>query len=109
MDLATKDTTPNLTTPGSHAGTTAGRTQGIGHRFGLSGRLLVLTVIFVMLAEALFLAPSLARFRVNYLEEKIDAAHLIISALEAVPGQPASGRIDRLCATGCWIRLECWV
>jgi signal transduction histidine kinase len=94
MDLATKEVASNLSPSGSATAPAQERDRGLGRRFGLSGRLLVLTVIFVMLAEALFLAPSLARFRVNYLEEKIDAAHLIISALEAVPGQPVSGRID---------------
>ncbi|MBL8644246.1 MAG: HAMP domain-containing histidine kinase [Rhodospirillaceae bacterium] len=89
MDLAAKDPSPSLAAAPADA-----RLTGLKTRFGLSWRLLVLTVIFVMLAEVLFLAPSLARFRVNYLEEKIDAAHLIISALEAVPGQPPTGRID---------------
>ncbi|MBL8631420.1 MAG: hypothetical protein JNM81_17425, partial [Rhodospirillaceae bacterium] len=89
MDLAAKDPAQSLSPAPAQA-----RATGFGHRFGLSGRLLVFTVVFVMLAEALFLAPSLARFRINYLQEKIDAAHLIISALEAVPGLPAAGRID---------------
>lgn len=63
--------------------------------FGLSWRLLVLTIAFVMLAEILILVPSLARFRADYLGEKIDAAHLVMSALEATPErQQSPGRID---------------
>jgi signal transduction histidine kinase len=50
---------------------------------GLSARLLWLTVAFVMLAEVLIFAPSVARFRVQYLEQKLDAAHLTLTALEA--------------------------
>jgi signal transduction histidine kinase len=89
MDIAAKNSAPSAAAQGLRAQDASPRA-----RFGLSGRLLVLTVIFIMLAEILFLAPSLARFRVTYLEEKIDAAHLIISALEAIPNQPATGRID---------------
>jgi len=50
---------------------------------GLSARLLWLTVAFVMLSEVLIFAPSVARFRVQYLEQKLDAAHLALTALEA--------------------------
>ncbi len=52
-------------------------------RFGLSARLLVLTVGFVMLAEVLIFAPSVARFRLEYLRDKLDQAHLVLTALEA--------------------------
>ena len=51
--------------------------------FGLSARLLWLTVAFVMLCEVFIFAPSIARFRVQYLEMKLDAAHLTLTALEA--------------------------
>lgn len=47
----------------------------------LSGRLLVLTVIFVMLAEVLIFAPSLARFRVDYLRERLAASNIVAIAL----------------------------
>ena len=36
----------------------------------LSARLLLLTVFFVMLAEVLIFAPSVARFRENWLTER---------------------------------------
>ena len=52
---------------------------------GLSARLLVLTIAFVMLAEVLIFAPSIARFRYDYLEARLAAAHLAILALEATP------------------------
>lgn len=58
-------------------------------RFGptrsLSAKLLLLTVLFVMLAEVLIFIPSIARFRVSWLEEKLGAAHLAILALDATP------------------------
>ena len=53
----------------------------------LSGRLLILTVLFVMLAEFLIWAPSISRFRKSYLEESLLRAHLATLALEALPDQ----------------------
>ncbi len=50
---------------------------------GLSARLLLLTMAFVMLAEVLIYLPSIARFRVAYLEDRLNNAHLAILALEA--------------------------
>ena len=47
----------------------------------LSGRLLVLTIIFVMLAEVLVFAPSVARFRVDYLKERLAASNIVALAL----------------------------
>ena len=52
---------------------------------GLSARLLLLTVAFVMLAEVLIFAPSIARFRLDYLQDRLAAGHLAILALEATP------------------------
>lgn len=52
---------------------------------GLSARLLVLTVVFVMLSEVAIYVPSIARFRMTYLEEKISSAHLASLALKAAP------------------------
>ncbi len=58
--------------------------------YGLSARLLVLTVAFVMLSEVLIYAPSIARFRVDWLTNRIAAAHLSTLALEATPDQMVS-------------------
>jgi hypothetical protein len=54
---------------------------------GLSARLLLLTIAFVMLAEVLIYAPSIGRFRKVYLEDRLADAHLAILALEATPDQ----------------------
>ncbi|MCI4660777.1 MAG: HAMP domain-containing histidine kinase [Neomegalonema sp.] len=51
----------------------------------LSGRLLILTVIFVMLAEILIFVPSVSRFRLDYLRERLDNAGLAALAVEANP------------------------
>jgi len=56
----------------------------------LSARLLVLTVIFVMVSEVLIFVPSVARFRLNYLQQHIADAHLAMLALEATPDNMVS-------------------
>jgi signal transduction histidine kinase len=54
---------------------------------GLSARLLVLTALFVMVAELLILAPSLASFVQGRLEDRVRAAELASLAVEAAPDQ----------------------
>ncbi|WP_127561995.1 sensor histidine kinase [Nioella ostreopsis] len=49
----------------------------------LSGRLLILTVIFVMLAEIMIFVPSIARFREDYLLARIERAQIASLALLA--------------------------
>jgi signal transduction histidine kinase len=56
----------------------------------LSGRLLVLTVAFVMLAEVLIFLPSVARYRADWLEQRLGDAHLALLAVEAHP----AGMVD---------------
>ena len=60
----------------------------------LSGRLLVLTIVFVMLAEFLIYAPSISRFRKTYLEEHIAKAQLATLALEATPDNMVSRDLE---------------
>jgi signal transduction histidine kinase len=61
----------------------------------LSARLLVLTVFFVMLSEVMIYVPSIARFRLVYLEERLAAAHLAIQALQETPDQMISAELER--------------
>ena len=56
----------------------------------LSARLLVLTLFFVMVAEVLVYVPSIAQFRLSYLEQRIASAELASLALDAVPDQNVS-------------------
>ena len=51
----------------------------------LSARLLVLTVAFVMLGEVLIYVPSVSRYRLTYLQERLAASHEATLALEASP------------------------
>jgi hypothetical protein len=59
--------------------------RGWAPRVGLSGKLLVLTILFVMLAEVLIYVPSVANFRLNWLTDRLAAAHTAALVLEAAP------------------------
>lgn len=54
-------------------------------RLGLSGKLLLLTTLFVMMAEVLIYVPSVANFRLNWLNDRLAAAHTAALVLQAAP------------------------
>jgi len=54
-------------------------------RVGLSGKLLLLTIAFVMVAEVLIYVPSVANFRLNWLNDRLAAAHTAALVLDAAP------------------------
>jgi signal transduction histidine kinase len=54
-------------------------------RLGLSGKLLVLTLLFVMIAEVLIYVPSIANFRLNWLHDRLSAAYTATLVFETVP------------------------
>jgi signal transduction histidine kinase len=54
---------------------------------GLSGKLLFLTVVFVMLAEVLIFVPSVANMRIRWLEDRLNtaaAAGVVVDGLQDV-------------------------
>ena len=59
---------------------------------GLSARLLILTIFFVMLSEFLIYAPSIGRYRMVYLQERIAGAHLASLA----GGAPVKGAYSEM-------------
>ena len=59
----------------------------------LSGRFLLLTMAFVMLAEILIVVPSLARFRLDYLQARLEKAQIASLAQEA--GGMVSADLER--------------
>ncbi|MDQ7076813.1 MAG: HAMP domain-containing sensor histidine kinase [Robiginitomaculum sp.] len=66
----------------------------------LGRRLLVLTVLFVMLAEIMIFLPSAAAFRSNWLQSRVQAARLAAIAVEVAPDMKVSDEIaSRLLAT----------
>jgi len=54
-------------------------------RWGLSGKLLVLTILFVMIAEVLIYVPSIANFRLSWLRDRLAAGHTAALVLDAAP------------------------
>jgi signal transduction histidine kinase len=54
-------------------------------RMGLSGKLLVLTLLFVMVAEVLIYVPSVANFRLNWLQDRLSAAYTAALVFETAP------------------------
>ncbi len=62
---------------------------GLSH--GLSGKLLLLTILFVMLGEVLIFLPSIANFRLNWLKNRVAQAEIAALAVEAAPDQMLSG------------------
>ena len=53
---------------------------------GLSTKLLLLTILFVMVAEVLVFVPSVSNFRRQWLMERLHAAQIASLAAEAAPG-----------------------
>ena len=61
----------------------------------LSAQLLLLTVAFVMLSEVLIFSPSVARFRIDWLQARLDAGQLAVLAIEEVPDNMVSPQLAR--------------
>ncbi len=69
-------------------------------RLGLPGKLLILTTLFVMLAEVLIFVPSVANHRVNWLTDRLRSAQLASLAAEAsAQGTVPQGLRDELLRT----------
>ena len=77
-------------------------------RFGLSAKLLVLTVLFVMLAEICIYVPSIANFRLTWLTNKLSAAHtaaLVFDVALDVPEQLSRQILDSIGARALAMKL----
>lgn len=64
----------------------------------LSGRFLLLTVAFVMLAEVLIFVPSVARFRADYLLMRLEKAQIASLATEATDDMISDALMQELLA-----------
>jgi signal transduction histidine kinase len=73
------------TEPTAGSETADSRTPARALRIGLSGKLLVLTILFVMVAEILIYVPSVANFRLNWLNDRLAGAHTAALVLDAAP------------------------
>src|SRR6202034_3637229 len=54
-------------------------------RLGLSGKLLLLTIPLVLIAEILIYVPAIANFRMNRLNDRLAAANTAALVLDAAP------------------------
>ena len=54
---------------------------------GLSGKVLLLTIVFVMLGEVMIFLPSIANFRIQWLKSHIAQSEIAVLAAQAAPGQ----------------------
>ncbi len=63
-------------------------------RSSLSSRLLLLTICFVMVVEVFVWVPSVANFRRNFLEQRMNAAQIAALALLEAPHQTVSRRLE---------------
>jgi signal transduction histidine kinase len=65
---------------------------------GLPTKLIMLTAVFVLVAEALIFLPSIASYRVSWLQERLTAAQLAALTSDAFPGGqiPSALRADLL-------------
>jgi signal transduction histidine kinase len=57
----------------------------LSRRLGLSGKLLLLTIPFVLIAEVLIYVPAIANFRMNRLNDRLAAANTAALVLDAAP------------------------
>src|SRR6202451_1669168 len=64
-------------------------------RFGLSGKLLVLTILFVMIAEVLIYVPSVANFRVVWLKDRLASGYTAALVLDAAPNGVVSDALAK--------------
>lgn len=62
-------------------------------RRSLSAQLLLLTILFVMLAEVLIYVPSLANFRDTWIRQRLVQAQIATLALEATPDNMLSSQL----------------
>src|SRR5256714_8661589 len=67
--------------------------QAHAPRFGLSGKLLVLTILFVMLAEVLIYVPSIANFRLTWLADRVAVARTVSIVLNAKADEPETATV----------------
>jgi signal transduction histidine kinase len=61
----------------------------------ISGRLLLLTIVFVMMTEVLVFVPSVARFREGYLRERLERAQIASLALLATPNDMVDEELEK--------------
>ncbi len=64
-------------------------------RLSMSGKLLLLTIPFVLLAAVLIYVPSIANFRINRLNDRVATANTAALVLEAAPSGMVPDEVAR--------------
>ena len=75
------------------------RLRRVVARLGLSDKLLVLTILFVMIAEVLIYVPSIANFRLSWLGDRLSDAYtaaLVLETTAQVPDDVAKQVLDSI-------------
>ena len=62
---------------------------------GLSSQLFALTIIFILVAETLIFLPSAAKFRDDWISERLEMSQTAVMALEAAPERLVSDQLSR--------------
>lgn len=62
---------------------------------GIGSQLLALTVVFVVVADAFLVAPSLGRYHDDWLRGRVDAAQIAALAREAAPTGALTGQLEQ--------------
>lgn len=63
-------------------------------RLGLSGRLFLVTVAFVVVAEVLTYVPAVANYRVEWMSDRLAAAQVAALVLDGRTGEPVSEALE---------------
>jgi signal transduction histidine kinase len=71
----------------------------------LSGKVLLLTIIFVMLGEVLIFVPSIANFRITWLKNRVAQAEIAALAVEAAPTRMLSPDLRNEILKGAGVRV----
>jgi signal transduction histidine kinase len=72
---------------------------------GLSGKILLLTIVFVLLGEVLIFLPSIANFRVTWLKSRIATAEVAALAVEAAAENQISDKLRRDLLAGAEVKI----
>ena len=83
---------------GTQSGNAEGQTLNKPVRrwgLGLSSQLFALTIIFILVAEMLIFLPSAAKFRDDWINERVGMAQTAVMALEAAPERRVSDQLSR--------------
>jgi len=63
-------------------------------RLGLSGRLFLVTVAFVVVAEVLTYVPAVANYRIEWMADRVAAAQVAALVLDGRTGEPVSEALE---------------